>query len=737
MNHVFISYSRKDEAAVTRITSALKEKGYPIWQDISGPASGIPFSTKWFDIIEEAVYSASGAVIFDSPNWRQSDPCQQEYRLMQKTGVSEHLTVISVADIDEHFEEILDDTEDFIQRIQNDRGNDYRALVFSAAYAMKNGADPHQLVETHSGIRSGFQYLMLIIRMFAEREDLKDYDPDFYPYLDRYLKFALRSSLSRVFSLVFGILLIAAIAVYAIPARNVLHQGGFKTRSAINDDAAVMNMKKLRYKDLITAVTEFNQMNAFSVIYDTLPSVVANTVQLLHTDMPVMVKLNDSEELLTEKSSGLSDRFLLSFSEQTGAFYISDLLNDTSRTVSTPSKVTSYVWNHNGTYLCYACGRDVFIMSPYTYTMPMRFSESIYPVSDIGFYMIEGKEQIVCISGTLALVYDIPFAERIIAREDIRQGKLLNTEGTAVYISDNRIWLNQNNKETQLDIGLSEQAVLHELAVYQNSYLAAAYVLSGESHLLIYDLSRGVPLNDLTMDEDISQIVFCEDGSRVFAVCSDNHLHVIDTEGTEVNDIETDERILSICPYRNGIAVQLETYLAFYDRDLKMKKKNSIQTETYSSLNDMAASADDHLYMAENAAGKHIAVVHTDVSGKKQETVYYDTEQNYAETVSVSVTDDAQYVLFGYDDGTIRIFADNGRYMLYEDRPLCESAVDQIFNPQTNELIILGASGTVYHLSIEMPELNIEYVGTKIESLQAISDMLTEKCNRYYDGIID
>ena len=79
MNHLFISYSRQDEVIVDRFAAALREKGYQIWQDKSGAGTGIPFSTKWFDIITEALYSAQGAIIFRSENWERSTPCKNEF----------------------------------------------------------------------------------------------------------------------------------------------------------------------------------------------------------------------------------------------------------------------------------------------------------------------------------------------------------------------------------------------------------------------------------------------------------------------------------------------------------------------------------------------------------------------------------------------------------------------------------------------------------------------------------
>ena len=86
MNHIFISYSRKDSEYVNAVTALLREAGLSVWQDISGKASGIPYSTTWFEVIQEALFSSAGAVIFTSEQWEKSDPCKKEFELYGKAN---------------------------------------------------------------------------------------------------------------------------------------------------------------------------------------------------------------------------------------------------------------------------------------------------------------------------------------------------------------------------------------------------------------------------------------------------------------------------------------------------------------------------------------------------------------------------------------------------------------------------------------------------------------------------
>ena len=86
MNHLFVSYSRKDEALVSAVVQNLRAQGFDVWQDISGKTSGIPYSTKWFAAIEEALYTSAGAVMFCSEAWRESAPCGKEQKLIVELG---------------------------------------------------------------------------------------------------------------------------------------------------------------------------------------------------------------------------------------------------------------------------------------------------------------------------------------------------------------------------------------------------------------------------------------------------------------------------------------------------------------------------------------------------------------------------------------------------------------------------------------------------------------------------
>ncbi|MCM2388358.1 TIR domain-containing protein [Streptomyces albipurpureus] len=73
-HHVFISYSRRDQAWVDPLVAELARRGVKYWLD----REGIPFSVPWREEVEDAVQSCDLFLVCDSDHWRTSDPCATE-----------------------------------------------------------------------------------------------------------------------------------------------------------------------------------------------------------------------------------------------------------------------------------------------------------------------------------------------------------------------------------------------------------------------------------------------------------------------------------------------------------------------------------------------------------------------------------------------------------------------------------------------------------------------------------
>ena len=68
MPDVFISYSRHDLEAVSRLANAIQQAGYDVWWDAE-----LPPHKSYSEVIEEKVETAKAAVVVWSPTARESE----------------------------------------------------------------------------------------------------------------------------------------------------------------------------------------------------------------------------------------------------------------------------------------------------------------------------------------------------------------------------------------------------------------------------------------------------------------------------------------------------------------------------------------------------------------------------------------------------------------------------------------------------------------------------------------
>jgi WD40 repeat protein len=75
VHHVFVSYSRRDEARVRVVLDRLRAAKVPYWVD----TTELQASDAWRRALTKAIVASSLVAVFDSPDWRRSKPCQEEY----------------------------------------------------------------------------------------------------------------------------------------------------------------------------------------------------------------------------------------------------------------------------------------------------------------------------------------------------------------------------------------------------------------------------------------------------------------------------------------------------------------------------------------------------------------------------------------------------------------------------------------------------------------------------------
>lgn len=193
MNHIFISYSRRDTEYVNSVVALLKDAGLAVWQDISGKGSGIPFSTKWFSAIEEALHTSAGAVVFDSSYWEASIPCRKEFDIVKNL----HIPCFKVAmteqipDAEETAQKIIDWSE---KEVYGPEENDLRTWLMSSLNAQRHSRSLNTGIPRCTSKAEAQQFLSRLdaAEKLAEQYHFESEQPQLYREIQKFLKKARR-----------------------------------------------------------------------------------------------------------------------------------------------------------------------------------------------------------------------------------------------------------------------------------------------------------------------------------------------------------------------------------------------------------------------------------------------------------------------------------------------------------------------------------------------------------------
>ena len=193
MNHIFISYSRRDTEYVNSVVSLLKDSGLAVWQDISGKGSGIPFSTKWFSAIEEALHTSAGAVVFDSSYWQKSVPCRKEYDIVQNLHIPCFRVEMTgqIPSAETTAEEIIAWSE---KEVYGPEENDLRTWLMSSLNSQRHSRSLNTGIPHCTSKAEAQQFLSRLdaAEKLAEQYHFADGQPQLYREIQKFLKKARR-----------------------------------------------------------------------------------------------------------------------------------------------------------------------------------------------------------------------------------------------------------------------------------------------------------------------------------------------------------------------------------------------------------------------------------------------------------------------------------------------------------------------------------------------------------------
>ncbi len=367
MNHIFISYSRRDSAAVGIIVEKLREKGLNVWQDISGKGSGIPFSTKWFAAIEEALHNSAGAVVFRSLYWQKSVPCQKEYRLIQNLAIPCYEANAELL----LSQQMIDETVDLIllwaqSDVYGNEQNGLRTWLLSSVSAMQNSRGSSAGIPRYRKRKDADDFRQRLQKSSALAEELHYASnmPQLYAGIQSFLKKARRITawdrIKRPLAIAF-----AAVMILGSVLANVYYK-----REKDDADAHIAALKNL---DRITDEIRYDELRALTMMAEDTSDygeyfalLYEKYTDALDTVFPAgfyPAGTAEAQRIQSLPAQTAAEGYTIECSGTLGQIIVHQDApeNTAEETVNlmTSSPVTAYACQ-NG-YLAAACGRDAYL----------------------------------------------------------------------------------------------------------------------------------------------------------------------------------------------------------------------------------------------------------------------------------------------------------------------------------------------------------------------------------------
>ena len=727
---IFMSYKRMYEPFVSEVSRRLREEGYDVWQDVEGKSSGIPHSVKWFDVIENALYSAGGAVIFKTPEWEESVVCIKENELIRALELP--FTEVSKESIEEN---AVDETVEHIKAWYhwevNKRENAARARLFTGVRQFIRDPKSHRFprgrdLDSMYDAASENNYFRSIPASYEELMETKGPDiikeKTFGAYVERYIDKAMIRRIARK-AAIGGLLVLvaAALAVGGVSYFIVRHNANLNQRQA-ERSALIREISMMAEHAPVEAMIDLSDSSVFSLAESFF---IRSLLMLDYRGRrypAIMYEAGSGEALMYARTPALerSELFAAVPSPVSGALRVESADGTRTTQIVFDAAVDDFAWNDDGGLLAVCAGGAVYVYDAALRGEPFRLWE---PFSQSNFISVLWEEiSVVGITDTgKAVIWDYVNPR---ARQDkeLRSGEIFlwNNAPCAVYVYDNELYVQAANYAEALHLGVEGELSDTFIAVSDDGSLAAVKYTdeSGGENLLTVDLS-GIsivsrepltfdfselrPLRAYALSRPIMGFAFAPDGRSIAAA-------LWDYGGIMSLELESGEETLSpsdwlpcfsVTPYltENGYEWAVGTYLGTirrYDADLKPIGEPMPANLMGEMPRRIAVSEKFGYAYTSNFGGNNILANSRLDLNTGQETMFpLPIDNAVVSTTAVAVSADGDYVAFGYPHGKILVWDAASMNLIRTGHDIRESIIDMRFNDDNSSLIILLESGTM------------------------------------------
>lgn len=731
MNRIFISYSRQDEKQVTEFVEGLRKLGFEIWQDISGKRSGIPYSVKWFEVIEEAIFTASGAIIFNTETWERSVPCQREYQLIRNTNIP--FMYISVDRLMAEREVVVDEAAFWCREQIYSRENGYCKWMLSGAYRMYKGLPVEVYFPTgkHRPDKT-WRWLKNCRKILSA----KKFQGPWVEKLPLFLKKAKRKFLFDLGSrLLGGIFLILAwiwiMTVWEISQMGDIYNDSISIESAYAskvqrvgeyDPVQAMQMMEkygMALEEYIQDVRDYgNETHIFHNHGDLLADCVSRGYYKLNRTLADLVSRNYpvafyesasdcSMDILDREENKVSSRYVVTLSDVTAQVFIYDKEYDITQQLLLAAVPETYCFNESGSELVIAAANKAYVHDLSGGTQPVLLSYNYEKISKLFMY---GNRIYAITENNHVVVWDNPLQERKVTGRKAASGYMAQLQDgciMAVYVDNGSLIMNIDNKEVSYQLPF-EGVIDEDNITVSPDYACAAVSYrpdGGDSDIIgVIDLSNGVLKKEYDTRSNIVGFIFSEDGDFLVTTCYDeNKIKRINLETGEMQESvgETFSNPYTIIEYEHKFLVcDVKGSLTVFDDTLNPVGDYRV-IGCRAPLKQLAVSQKyDRLLTAGRGGNMLYGNFMTWLSEDKRAIFVPVEGEQMVSTTSVAVTGTGEYAAFGNAGGSVYLWNVFSMDQIWNEHSIPEAIINMLFSDESSILYVLGSSGTIYEINM-------------------------------------
>ncbi len=694
MGHIFLSYSRRDEQIVSEIAEYLRSFDIDVWQDLSD----IPHSTEWLHMIKEAIFTATGAVVFETEAWKKSVPCHQEEDMINKA-----LLPIYYFNLDES-QITVEEKGKIVQwclKITGNKENNQRSWLMTGAYRVLNGIPFRSLIPKPKGIISGFRLIFDLRKQkkyFKESSDIKDSD----------IRKAILTFIKKTQKIMFGrylmrfafVLIVggATTTIYImeelIPQTISSSQENLITMTSYND---LLDKRKKSMSDIITVAESDSIADYYAA---------RGMSMILANDYPcerISVPSDELSNLFRMEDSSTQYRVITN--TDTGVTELYDASTDTNTIIKIEGVPSLTDFSDTGTYLAMAFNNHVFVTqtdSPYS---TIKLSGCTADVKDV---LVDNEKVYALLEDGEVLVWEIPWLNKTNSLKLNNGAIAANSAGAivAAYVLDGNAIISvdgENQVISDVNIAFDDFSV----ALSSDGSMAAFdghNVLTDTYELYIYSTNTGKNIGTWTLPDYFGGICFNFDNSKIAVGRGDGGIWEVDLLDGKTSVSENQSfNAFSITPYDKGYLVGTEfSRLYVLNENLEVTLDDIPGSNLWVPAKQVAVSnTQKYAYVAGRGGATIYGQLFTSLDNLSQYPLLPLDDVSSVSTNAVEVSESGDYVVYANADGTLYILDCSNADIRWVSHKVGESVIDVAFADNDSKIAALGSSGTVY--SLELP----------------------------------